>query len=164
MGSGSFANVFQVRLNSTLYALKRFNPHQLQDSHYYQSAIREISIMQKLDHPNILKLLDVYRSDNTLELLLEYVPNGTLYQKLKEYERLPEYLAKHYLKGVLQAIKYLHSFPQPILHRDIKPENILIDMHNNVKICDFGSANLVLPDHNRTSYVGTDVYMAPEMR
>lgn len=120
--------------------------------------------MKKLDHPNILKLVEVYNNDYALELLLEYIPGGTLYQQLKEYERLPEYMARGYIRGIVQAIKYLHSFPEPILHRDIKPENILIDEHNNAKICDFGSANLVLPDHERTSYVGTSIYMAPEMR
>lgn len=62
---------------------------------------------------------------------------------------------------IVKAVKYLHSFPEPILHRDIKPENILLSEDNRVKICDFGSANMVVPDHIRDSYVGTAEYMAP---
>lgn len=56
---------------------------------------------------------------------------------------------------------YLHNRDSPILHRDIKPENLLIDSNGNCKLADFGSANLL--NGQRTSYVGTDDYMAPEM-
>lgn len=66
LGSGSFAQVYKVKIDNQYYALKRFHPYQLQDITYYESAMREINILRKLDHPNILKLYDVYQGDNYL--------------------------------------------------------------------------------------------------
>ncbi len=102
--------------------------------------------MQKLNHPNIVQLVDIYETENSLEILLEYLPGGNLFDKIKSQDRVPENVVRQYILDIVKAVKYLHSFPQPILHRDIKPENILLSEDNMVKICDFGSANMILPD------------------
>lgn len=97
-------------------------------------------------------------------MLLEYVSGGNLYDKIRSQDKLHESVAKMYISDLVKVVKYLHSFPQPILHRDIKPENILLSQDNRVKLCDFGSANLIVADQFRDSYVGTAQYMAPEMK
>ena len=67
--------------------------------------------MKRIDHPNIIKLIDVYETENSLELLLEYVPNGSLFQRMKEQDRLSESVVKNYAIDIVKAVKYLHSFP-----------------------------------------------------
>lgn len=83
---------------------------------------------------------------------------------MKNEDRLSEPVVKKYIKDIIEVLKYLHSFQQPILHRDIKPENIILDKDGRVKLCDFGSANVIIDDIKRHSFVGTDEYMAPEMK
>ena len=67
--------------------------------------------MQRIDHPNIIKLIDVYETESSLELLLEYVPNGSLFERMKEQDRLSESVVKNYAMDIVKAVKYLHSFP-----------------------------------------------------
>lgn len=80
-----------------------------------------------------------------------------MYDRLKNYGKLPERQVKHYLKELISAIEYLHRRPTPIIHRDIKPENILISENDHCKLADFGSAGIL--DTVRASYAGTEKRM-----
>lgn len=70
----------------------------------------EINIMKNLNHPNIVSLKDVYETENSVEIVMEYLPGGTIKQKLRNYEHLSESLVRKYLRDVLDAVEYLHSF------------------------------------------------------
>ena len=94
-----------------------------------------MAIMMSLDHPNIIKLYEVYDQPNCYVIVMELCEGGDLFkavtQGLTDYEQTISIT-----KQILSALNYLHS--QKIVHRDIKLENILLDATGNVKICDFG--------------------------
>jgi len=87
----------------------------------------EISIMKKLDHPNIIKLYDVIEDDAKIMLAMEYLSGGCLrnYLKKRAHKKVSEEETKIYFGQIIQAVKYLHS--NNIYHRDLKLENILLD-------------------------------------
>lgn len=130
------------------------------DSEHTQLAIeREIVVMKLIDHPNIMRLYDVWETSTDLYLILEYVQGGELFDHLCQKGKLPAPEALDYFQQIIGAMDYCHRFN--IAHRDLKPENILLDKEFNVKIADFGMAawqNGML----RTS-CGSPHYAAPEI-
>ncbi|KAG8761113.1 hypothetical protein FRC14_006819 [Serendipita sp. 396] len=132
------------------------------------SAEREIAVMKLLDHPNIMKMYDVWSSTKELFLVLEYVEGGELFDYLcSRGSRLHIVEAISIIKQVLSGVHYCHTFN--ICHRDLKPENILLtsstgaDQSKRVKIADFGmSAIDSLNGLLRTS-CGSPHYASPEI-
>lgn len=120
--------------------------------------------MKLIDHPNIMRLYDVWETSTELYLILEYVQGGELFEYLCEKGRLPTAEALGYFQQIIGAVDYCHRFN--IAHRDLKPENILLDQDHNVKIADFGmaawQANSVDDGMLRTS-CGSPHYAAPEI-
>ena len=164
LGSGSFGRVFLVSHNETkkLYALKVIDKRKLLVSYGKLDIIyNEISIHSKLDHENIIKLYNVHEDNENINIIMEYAPNGNLFELLsKEKNGFSEYKAFEYFIQVVNAVYYLHN--NNIIHRDIKPENILIGDDNKIKLCDFGWAK-ELTLENRSTFCGTVEYMAPEI-
>jgi len=164
LGSGSFGRVFLVSHNETkkLYALKVIEKRKLLMSYGKLDIIyNEIKIHSKLDHENIIKLYNVYEDNENINIILEYAPNGNLYELIaKQKNGFSEYKAFEYFIQVVNAVYYLHN--NNIIHRDIKPENILIGDDNKIKLCDFGWAK-ELTLENRSTFCGTVEYMAPEI-
>ena len=154
LGNGSFSEVYKVQIGEEYFALKRIYGSALEDKVYRECINREIEIMQKLKHPHIVKLMEVLEGENSLELLLEYVGGGTLFDLMQTHQQLPESTVRNYVRDIADVLAYLHAFPCPILHRDIKPENILLDEYGNIKLCDFGTANQIVGRMKRDSYVG----------
>jgi fused-like protein len=121
----------------------------------------EIDIQRRLEHPNIILLLDAFETDNEFCLVTEFA-QGELFEILEADGALPESEVQLIAKQMIAALHYLHS--NRIIHRDMKPQNILISPDKKVKLCDFGFAramtqqSLVL-----TSVKGTPLYMAPEL-
>ena len=93
---------------------------------------REVHIMKKLQHPHIVRLYEVFESDEALYLVLEYVPCGELYDYLISRGRMKEKEARTKFLQVMSALLYCHS--RRIVHRDLKAENILVDAHLNLKV------------------------------
>eukprot|EP00181_Compsopogon_caeruleus_P002337 CAMPEP_0184683604 /NCGR_PEP_ID=MMETSP0312-20130426/11971_1 /TAXON_ID=31354 /ORGANISM="Compsopogon coeruleus, Strain SAG 36.94" /LENGTH=258 /DNA_ID=CAMNT_0027136069 /DNA_START=352 /DNA_END=1128 /DNA_ORIENTATION=+ len=127
---------------------------------------REIAILTSVDHPNVVKTIDVFETRNTLYLVMEYMGGGELFDIIAEEKTFTEEKAIQVMREILQGVAYLHE--NGIVHRDIKPENILCvkrDWPLTVKVCDFGLANIVPGEGEGTltSMVGTCVYRAPEM-
>src|ERR1700730_384389 len=86
---------------------------------------REIVIMKLIEHPNIMRLYDVWETSTELYLILEYVQGGELFDYLCQKGKLPIPEALNYFQQIISAIDYCHRFN--IAHRDLKPENILLD-------------------------------------
>ncbi|TRM65318.1 kinase-like domain-containing protein [Schizophyllum amplum] len=117
--------------------------------------------MKLTDHPNILRLYDVWETSTELYLVLEYVQGGELFEHICNNGRLEADEGARYFQQIISAVEYFHRFD--IAHRDLKPENILLDQDGNVKIADFGMATLQAAGSLLTSSCGSPHYAAPEI-
>ena len=124
---------------------------------------REIDIMRRLKHPNIVGLYDVFETKSTISLVMEFVAGGELYEQIVEKGSFTEDDASAVLYQVLSATAYLHE--NGIAHRDLKPENILLSNQsaNTVKIADFGLSKDFVGDSVMSTCCGSPSYVAPEI-
>ena len=165
IGQGAFGKV-NLGLNiltGRIVAIKSFNKQTLNKNNENKKKILyEIDLMKKLNHSNITKILENFETEKYILIIMEYINGGNLFSFVKKRRKLSEKTAKFLFKQIIQGIKYIHS--KNIVHRDIKLENILIDLKNNIKICDFGISK-ILNDKNQKLYdqCGTPMYMAPEI-
>ena len=163
LGKGSFGRIYlgKNKINNELCAIKKINKRQLYRIYgNYNIINNEISIHSRCIHQNIIRLYNISEDENYFNLILEYAPNGTLYDKIKKEKKFDEKTSHNYFIQILNAVCFLHS--NNIIHRDIKPENILIDKKGNLKLCDFGWSKEIFLE-NRSTYCGTIEYMAPEI-
>ncbi|MHB8905628.1 MAG: serine/threonine-protein kinase [Melioribacteraceae bacterium] len=141
--------------------LKVLNTQKLPDPSMVERFKREGKILAKLDHPNIIKVLDFGMSKEFFYISFEYIEGESLRNIFKTKTLSPEQ-KEHVMIQILKGLDYAHK--NQIIHRDIKPENIFIDKNLNVKLGDFGLA-LSAEDNfvtNPYSIVGTPSYMSPE--
>ncbi|XP_026493942.2 glycogen synthase kinase-3 beta isoform X1 [Vanessa tameamea] len=186
IGNGSFGVVYQAKLCDTgeLIAIKKV----LQDKRFKN---RELQIMRRLEHCNIVKLkyffyssgekvavpdavssllnamqsLEVAKDEVYLNLVLEYIPE-TVYKVARHYAKdeqtIPISFIKLYMYQLFRSLAYIHSLG--ICHRDIKPQNLLLDPKTGVlKLCDFGSAKHLVRGEPNVSYICSRYYRAPEL-
>jgi len=125
----------------------------------------EIETLKMCQHPNIMRLFEVFENAENIYLVLEYLGGGSLYNLLKEkHFSISERMACNYIHSVAHALHYLHTYG--IIHRDIKPDNIVLATaaeDSDVKIVDFGLAQILEPNELATDPVGTLCYAAPEI-
>ena len=160
LGKGAYGEVkLMIDSSNTLYAVKIVTKEELVNRQDKEMVKSEIEIQKGLHHPNIIELISVYEDSDYIKLVLEYAPNGNLFNFIRNSKFLDEMTASHIFYQIVKGVQYLHS--NKVLHRDIKPENIL--MSNGVpKISDFGwSAKL--DEGEIRSICGTPEYMAPEI-
>lgn len=167
LGEGSFGKVYRAKHKKTgaIYAIKsidKLNKNNQEGKPYFR---REIEIMYKVRHPNIVRLFGHFEDDQNCYFVLDYIPKGNLYtilskQKTKSFDATT---VAHFIKDLVCSIYYLHNMEPPIIHRDIKPENVLLSEHNKIKLTDFGWSNYIEDTSVRSTYCGTPVYLAPEM-
>jgi calcium-dependent protein kinase len=100
----------------------------------------EIDILKNLDHPNIVKLFEVFEDRNFMYLVTELCSGGELFDEIVARKHFTEKDAASVIKQVLSAVSYCHS--KKVAHRDLKPENILLDQKKNdmIKVIDFGTS------------------------
>ncbi|KAF8159663.1 kinase-like domain-containing protein [Crassisporium funariophilum] len=131
--------------------------------HNLLAVEREIVVMKLIDHPNIMRLYDVWETSTSLYLILEYVQGGELFEFLCSKGRRPVSEVLGYFQQIICAVDYCHRYN--IAHRDLKLENILIDQDSNIKIADFGMATW--QDNARGKLLrtscGSPHYAAPEI-
>lgn len=179
IGCGSFATVklvyhteknmfFAMKVMSKSHLKKRRLVGKGMSADHWEQVMREISIMKKLHHPNIVKLYEVMDDPNVdqLYLILEYMEGGCVLDLSTSTTPLPTDLARLYFRDIVLGLSYLHS--QNIVHRDIKPENLLVKEEDNgnlvVKIGDFGVSTILESDNDLLSTTaGSAAFMAPEM-
>jgi len=132
---------------------------------------RELHIMKQLRHVNVVELKSCFYSNGDkpdevyLNLVLEFVPE-TIYRIIKHYTRtnreIPPIHAKLYMYQVARSLAYIHQVG--VCHRDIKPQNLLLDPNSHVvKLCDFGSAKMLVKGETNISYICSRYYRAPEL-
>jgi len=166
VGNGSFGIVFQATCAATgeIVAIKKV----LQDKRFKN---RELQIMRLLSHRNIVQLKNSFYTSGDkpdevyLNLVLEFVPE-TVYRVERHYSKLkqniPMLYVKLYIYQVFRALSYIHSMG--ICHRDIKPQNLLLDPKTGVlKLCDFGSAKMLVRGEPNVAYICSRYYRAPEL-
>ena len=124
---------------------------------------REITMMKLMNHPNIMRLYDVFEGDKELFLVLEYVEGGELFDFLVNRGRLPPNEALIYFRQIVYGLNYAHTFS--IIHRDLKPENILIASLQPplIKIADWGMAAFAPPTLQLETSCGSPHYASPEI-
>ncbi|CAO2581883.1 Cyclin-dependent kinase 2 [Lemmus lemmus] len=169
IGEGTYGVVYKAKnkLTGEVVALKKIRLD-TETEGVPSTAIREISLLKELNHPNIVKtfscrLLDVIHTENKLYLVFEF-----LHQDLKKFmdasalTGIPLPLIKSYLFQLLQGLAFCHS--HRVLHRDLKPQNLLINAEGSIKLADFGLARAFgVPVRTYTHEVVTLWYRAPEI-
>ncbi|KAL0691702.1 hypothetical protein Bca4012_091381 [Brassica carinata] len=166
VGQGAFGVVFQAKCLETgeTVAIKKV----LQDRRYKN---RELQTMRLLNHPNVVSLKHCFFSTTDkdelyLNLVLEYVPE-TVHHVINHYsnlnQRMPLVYAKLYTYQIFRSLSYIHRCIG-VCHRDIKPQNLLVNPHTHqVKLCDFGSAKVLVKGEPNISYICSRYYRAPEL-
>ncbi|KIV82471.1 serine/threonine-protein kinase ark1 [Exophiala sideris] len=162
LGKGKFGRVYLARERSSGFvcALKVLHKSELQQGKVEKQVRREIEIQSNLRHPNILRLFGHFHDSKRVFLILEFAGKGELYKHLRKEHRFPEWKAAQYIAQMAAALKYLHK--KHVMHRDIKPENILVGIHGEIKISDFGWS-VHAPNNRRQTMCGTLDYLPPEM-
>lgn len=117
-------------------------------------------ILKGIEHPFIVKLIESFQDTQYVYLILEFIPGGELYRRLRSEGRLAESVVLFYGSQILLAIRYLHL--NEITYRDLKPENLLLDSRGSIKLADFGFAKVLKKDKTYT-LCGTSEYLAPEI-
>ncbi|RYP45376.1 hypothetical protein DL768_008266 [Monosporascus sp. mg162] len=162
LGKGKFGRVYlaRERTNGFICALKVLHKNELQQGRVEKQVRREIEIQSNLRHPNILQLYGHFHDSKRVFLIIEFAGKGELYKHLRRENRFPEWKASQYIAQMASALRYLHR--KHVIHRDIKPENILVGIHGEIKLSDFGWS-VHAPNSRRQTMCGTLDYLPPEM-
>ncbi|KAH8157708.1 hypothetical protein CIB48_g10539 [Xylaria polymorpha] len=151
LGKGKFGRVYLARERTSgfICALKVLHKSELSHGRVEKQVRREIEIQSNLRHPNILQLFGHFHDSKRVFLILEFAAKGELYKHLRRENRFPEWKASQYIAQMASALRYLHR--KHVIHRDIKPENILVGIHGEIKISDFGWS-MIKPGSSDNSY------------
>ena len=146
IGRGSFATVKKAknRASGVRFAVKVLSKKKMNDEDKI-SMQTEIDILKQMDHPNVVKLVDVFEDERHWCLVMELMEGGELFDQILEKEFFSEAEARDATKAIVDAILYCHGLG--VVHRDIKPENLLLQSKetgiSSLKIADFGLARLL---------------------
>ncbi|KAM0334262.1 hypothetical protein ACHAQA_001284 [Verticillium albo-atrum] len=162
LGKGKFGRVYLAKERTTgfICALKVLHKNEIQQGRVEKQVRREIEIQSNLRHPNILQLYGHFHDSKRVFLILEFAGKGELYKHLRRESKFPEWKAAQYVAQMASALRYLHR--KHVIHRDIKPENILVGIHGELKLSDFGWS-VHAPNNRRNTMCGTLDYLPPEM-
>nr|XP_026690786.1 serine/threonine-protein kinase DCLK3 isoform X1 [Ciona intestinalis] len=163
IGDGNFAVVKECRLRNTEseFAMKIIDKSKLKGKE--DMIENEIAIMKNCHHPNIVRLIEEFETENEIYLVLEYVKGGDLFDAITESVKFTERDAANMVADLSEALAFLHS--KNIIHRDLKPENLLVSRNKDgsmtLKLADFGLAMEVTEPIY--TVCGTPTYVAPEI-
>lgn len=127
------------------------------------TAIAEANIIKNFDHPAIVRIVDIFETDEAIYLVEDYIEGETLGSILKQNGAQPQELVVNWGIQLCGALKYLHSRNPVIIYRDMKPSNIMLTPSGTIKIIDFGIAREYKQSNGEdTTLLGTRGYAAPE--
>ncbi|KAF9924187.1 hypothetical protein FBU30_005805 [Linnemannia zychae] len=163
IGRGQFGSVYKAlnMVTGQMVAVKRIKIDGLKDTEM-DILMQEVDLLKSLAHPSIVKYEGFIRSSGYLNIILEFVENGSLLTTLKSFGTFPEKLVVAYVVKILEGLVYLHG--KEVVHCDLKAANILTTKNGNVKLSDFGvSLNLKVKESDFGAVAGTPNWMAPEV-
>ncbi len=168
LGKGTYGTVYKVKIKTSdkYYAIKKIK-NEMDDEGIPSTALREIAILKKMKHPNVVNVEGIaFNNNNNIELCLEYCRydlKKLIEHKKKDTSFYTEKFVKNMMYQLLKGVEHLHS--HKILHRDLKPQNILVDDNGWIlKLADFGLSRVYsIPIRPYTKEVLTLWYRAPEM-
>lgn len=165
LGCGAFAKVHYARnvQTSQSVAVKIINKKKLAGTGLAGNVKREITIMSRLHHPNIVRLHEVLATKTKIYFIMDFVRGGELFAKVSK-GRFAEDLSRKYFHQLISAVGYCHS--RGVFHRDLKPENLLLDENGVLRVSDFGLSAVrdqIRPDGLLHTLCGTPAYVAPEI-
>ena len=165
IGKGAFGEVWKVshKITGKIYVIKVMDKLAIKEQRLIDQINREIEIMYKLNHPHVIRLINHFEDDDKFYLIMPYASKGQLYSLLRRQVRFDQRTAAQYMREVIEAVRYIHSFSPKIIHRDIKPENLLLDENYRVLLSDFGWSNFLDDNEYRKTFCGTPEYLSPEM-
>jgi len=184
IGQGSYAKVMLSKVineESPLFgeevAVKILDKKEMTRHNKQKYVIIEKNVFLACNHPNIVKLKSSFQDKLSLYFVMEVAKDGTLFDKIQNFKKLPEPLVRHWMGEVTLALEHMHS--KNIVHRDLKPENVLIHEDHHVRVTDFGTCRILTEENENTaatplengnpgiqrkkSFVGTAEYVAPEL-
>lgn len=167
LGKGTFS---KVKLGTQIYtnekvAIKILKPFEAEN---WKTIEREIEVLRRLTHPNIIRLHEVLYTDDDgsaeeriLYMILDLAEGGELFDHIIATAKLKEDEARRLFRQAVSALEYMHA--HLVVHRDLKPENLLLDKDKNIKINDFGLSNFINPGVPLKTFCGSPIYAAPEI-
>ena len=170
LGEGTFGKVKKALNTETQewVAIKVLDKEKIQKQNMGAQVKKEISIMKMVRHVHVVSLKEVLASRTKIFIVLELVTGGELFDKIVEQGKFNETTARKYFHQLVAGTAYCHK--QGVCHRDLKPENLLLDLHENLKISDFGLSSLYEQAAGETDRAtllhttcGTPNYVAPEV-
>lgn len=165
LGHGTFAKVYHARNIKTNegVAIKVIDKEKILKGGLIAHIKREISILRRVRHPNIVQLFEVMATKAKIYFVMEYVRGGELFNKVAK-GRLKEEVARKYFQQLISAVGFCHA--RGVYHRDLKPENLLLDENGDLKVSDFGLSAVsdeIRQDGLFHTFCGTPAYVAPEV-
>ncbi|CAB4276254.1 unnamed protein product [Prunus armeniaca] len=165
LGHGTFAKVYHaknIKTNESV-AIKVIDKEKILKGGLIAHIKREISILRRVRHPNIVQLFEVMATKAKIYFVMEYVRGGELFNKVAK-GRLKEEVARKYFQQLISAVGFCHA--RGVYHRDLKPENLLLDENGDLKVSDFGLSAVsdeIKQDGLFHTFCGTPAYVAPEV-
>ena len=179
LGRGSFGKVLLVKCKKTqnYFAMKVLKKEKLFKTNQILHTKTEKEVLEKIEHPFLIKLYYAFQNDTKLYLVSEFMQGGELFFHLNKAKTFSENKVRFHACEIILALEYLHK--NDIIYRDLKPENILLDVDGRIKLTDFGLSKILNrnmsnvsnayldtnhPSDDRTYTIcGTPDYLAPEI-
>ena len=169
LGKGGYGKVYEVRNKKSgeIHACKHLSKQNIKNLEKFE---REINILINSDHPNIIRIFEIYESQRSLYIVMEECKGGEIFDRIIQHieskNMYSEKDAAEMLKQVISAVEYCHN--NGICHRDLKPENLLYlnpgsEKDNPIKVIDFGLSQNISPNKKLETKVGTAYYVSPEI-
>ena len=163
LGKGTFSTVklaTDVRTNEKI-AIKILEKNKINNTRDYNRINREINIVKKISHINIVQVFEIKEDNDKFYILMEYCEKGELFDLILSKRKLSEEESAYYFYQLVNGLEYIHL--NNIIHRDLKPENLLLTKNNILKIIDFGLSNFKPENNLLSTPCGSPCYASPEM-